>query len=71
MSRRLSRDAAPVMNRNVRALLATCYPFDAPFVVDHTAYRTAFGGHVVDWDEVIQTTLSACRSSTGAERNPL
>lgn len=61
--------AIGLMNRNVRELLATYYQFDAPFVVDHTAFQTAFGGHITDWDEVIQTTLSSYRSSTDTERN--
>jgi hypothetical protein len=56
-------------NRNVRELLATYYQFDAPFVVDHSAFRAAIGGHITDWDDAIQATLNSYRSSTGTERN--
>jgi nucleoside-diphosphate-sugar epimerase len=57
-----------LFNSNVRELLATYYQFDAPFVVDHTAFQTAYGGHITEWDELIQTTLDSYRSTPGAER---
>jgi nucleoside-diphosphate-sugar epimerase len=57
-----------LVNRDVRELLATYYQFDSPFVVDHTAFQAAFGGHITAWDEIIRTTLDSYRSSTRTER---
>ena len=50
-----------LFNRDVRELLSTYYQFDAPFVADHSAFTTAFGGHVTDWDEIIHTTIASYR----------
>lgn len=49
-------------NPNVRELLHTYYQFDAPFVVDDSAFRQTFGGHVTDWDDIIATTLGSYAS---------
>ena len=38
--------AVGLMSRDVRELLATYYQFDAPFIVDDTAFIAAFGGDV-------------------------
>jgi nucleoside-diphosphate-sugar epimerase len=53
--------AIGLFNRDVRELLATYYQFDAPFIADHSAFTTAFGGHITEWDEVIHTTLVSHR----------
>lgn len=37
--------------------------FNAPFVVDNTAFRTAIGGHVTDWDDAISTTIAWHRTN--------
>ena len=57
-------DAAVVglFNRNVRELLHTYYQFDAPFVVDDSAFRHAFGGHITDWHEIVATTVDWYRA---------
>ncbi|MET0144215.1 MAG: NAD-dependent epimerase/dehydratase family protein [Ilumatobacteraceae bacterium] len=48
-----------LFNRDVRELLSTYYQFDAPFISDHSAFTTAFGGHVTAWDDIVQTTLAS------------
>jgi nucleoside-diphosphate-sugar epimerase len=59
--------AIGLFNRDVRELLATFYQFDAPFVADHGAFSTAFGGHVTGWDEIIHTTLASYRRARPAQ----
>jgi nucleoside-diphosphate-sugar epimerase len=54
--------ALGLTNRNVRELLHTYYQFDAPFVVDDRAFRTAFGGVTTGWDEIVATTLDYYRT---------
>jgi hypothetical protein len=54
--------ALGLTNRNVRELLATYYQFDAPFIVDDTGFRAAFGGDTTPWDEIIDTTLAYYRT---------
>ena len=53
--------AIGLFNRDVRELLATYYQFDAPFIADHSAFTTAFGGHITDWNEIIHNTLASYR----------
>jgi nucleoside-diphosphate-sugar epimerase len=55
--------ALGLFNRNVRELLHTYYQFDAPFVVDDSAFRATFGGVITGWDEIIDTTLAYYRRS--------
>ena len=52
-----------LFNRDVRELLSTYYQFDAPFVADHSAFTSAFGGHVTGWDEIIHTTIASYRQT--------
>ncbi len=54
--------AIGLMSRDVRELLATYYQFDAPFIVDSSAFTAAFGGDVTDWDEIVEQTLSYYRT---------
>jgi nucleoside-diphosphate-sugar epimerase len=54
--------ALGLFNRNVRELLHTYYQFDAPFVVDDTAFRDAFGGHTTSWADVIDVTVGWYRN---------
>ena len=49
--------ALGVFNRDVRELLHTYYQFNAPFVVDDSAFRDAFGGHTTHWDDIIASTI--------------
>ena len=56
--------ALGLFNRNVRELQHTYYQFDAPFVVDDSAFRTAFGGHTTTWDEIVANTLDWYRTDT-------
>jgi len=49
------------VNRDVHELLSTYYQFDAPFIADHTAFTTAYGGHITDWNEIIHTTIESYR----------
>jgi hypothetical protein len=51
-----------LFNRNVRELRHTYYQFAAPFVVDDSAFRDAFGGHITGWDEIVTTTLAWYRA---------
>ncbi|HMJ74512.1 MAG TPA: NAD-dependent epimerase/dehydratase family protein [Iamia sp.] len=54
--------ALGLFNRNVRELLHTYYQFDAPFVVDDSAFRNAFGGRTTSWDEIVATTVDWYRT---------
>ena len=54
--------ALGLFNRNVRELLHTYYQFDAPFVVDDSAFRNAFGGHTTGWDEIVTSTVDWYRN---------
>jgi len=54
--------ALGLFNRNVRELLHTYYQFDAPFVVDDSAFREAFGGHTTCWDEIVTNTVDWYRT---------
>jgi nucleoside-diphosphate-sugar epimerase len=51
-----------LFNRDVRELLATYYQFDAPFVVDDTAFTKTFGGAVTGWDDIVDATLAYYRN---------
>jgi hypothetical protein len=37
--------------------LHTYYQFAAPFVVDDSAFRHAFGGHTTQWGDIVASTL--------------
>jgi nucleoside-diphosphate-sugar epimerase len=54
--------ALGIFNRSIRELLHTYYQFDAPFVVDDSAFRAAFGGHTTNWDEIVATTVDWYRT---------
>jgi nucleoside-diphosphate-sugar epimerase len=56
--------ALGLFNRNIRELLHTYYQFDAPFVVDDSAFRAAFGGRVTSWDDIVATTVDWYRTRT-------
>ena len=60
--------AVGLMSRDVRELLATYYQFDAPFVVDFSAFTTALGGAVTNWDEIVERTLSFYRTKESRTR---
>jgi nucleoside-diphosphate-sugar epimerase len=51
-----------LFNRNVRELLHTYYQFNAPFIVDDSAFRHAFGGHTTNWDDIVASTLDWYRA---------
>ena len=55
-----------LFNRDVHELLSTYYQFDAPFIADHTAFTSAFGGHITDWNEIIHTTVASYRDPAPA-----
>jgi nucleoside-diphosphate-sugar epimerase len=57
--------AVGLVSADVRELLVTYYQFDAPFIVDDTAFTAAFGGTVTEWDDIIETTLAAYRTDLG------
>jgi len=59
--------AIGLVNRDVRELLSTYYQFDAPFIADHTAFTSAFGGHITDWNEIIHTTIESYRHPAPAQ----
>ena len=54
--------ALGLFNRNVRELLHTYYQFAAPFVVDDSAFRHAFGGHTTHWDDIVASTVDWYRA---------
>jgi hypothetical protein len=54
--------ALGLFNRNVRELLHTYYQFDAPFVVDDSAFRDAFGGHTTPWADIVARTVDWYRA---------
>ena len=54
--------ALGLFNRNVRELLHTYYQFAAPFVVDDSAFRHAFGGHTTDWGDIVASTVEWYRA---------
>jgi hypothetical protein len=56
--------AVGMFSPDVRELLATYYQFEAPFIVDATAFTATFGGDVTGWDEIIDETVAFYR--TGA-----
>jgi nucleoside-diphosphate-sugar epimerase len=62
MTRPLLR-ALGLFNRNIRELRHTYYQFDAPFVVDDTAFRNAFGGHTTSWVDIVASTIDWYRSN--------
>jgi nucleoside-diphosphate-sugar epimerase len=62
--RRPALRAVGLFDRNVRELLHTYYQFDAPFVVDDSAFRRRFGGHVTDWSDVVARTTDWFRATT-------
>jgi len=59
-----------LLNRNVRELVHTYYQFDAPFVVDDSAFREAFGGHTTSWSDIIASTIDWYRGHTATPRRP-
>jgi nucleoside-diphosphate-sugar epimerase len=59
-----------LFNRNVRELLHTYYQFDAPFVVDDSVFRKAFGGHTTSWDEIVTSTVDWYRNHTVNNTQP-
>jgi nucleoside-diphosphate-sugar epimerase len=54
--------ALGLFNRDVRELLHTYYQFAAPFVVDDSAFRHAFGGHTTQWGDIVASTLDWYRA---------
>jgi nucleoside-diphosphate-sugar epimerase len=54
--------ALGLFNRDVRELLHTYYQFEAPFVVDHSAFRGAFGDHTTHWYDIIANTVDWYRT---------
>jgi hypothetical protein len=54
--------ALGLFNRNVRELLHTYYQFAAPFVVDDSAFRHAFGGHMTHWGDIVASTVAWYRA---------
>jgi nucleoside-diphosphate-sugar epimerase len=63
--------ALGLFNRDVRELLHTYYQFDAPFVVDDSAFRDAFGGHTTNWDDIVTSTIDWYRAhATTPEFSP-
>ena len=63
--------AIGLFSRDVRELLSTYYQFDAPFVSDHSAFTSAFGGHITDWGDIVRTTLASSRDAAAAPRADL
>jgi nucleoside-diphosphate-sugar epimerase len=59
-----------LFNRNVRELLHTYYQFDAPFIVDHSAFRDAFGGHTTTWADIVANTIGWYRANDTAVVRP-
>jgi len=62
--------AVGLFNRNIRELLHIYYQFDAPFVVDDSAFRHAFGGHTTDWTDIVTTTVDSYRVQTTTPQVP-
>jgi nucleoside-diphosphate-sugar epimerase len=63
--------ALGLFNRDVRELLHTYYQFDAPFVVDDSAFRDAFGGHTTSWGDIVTRTVDWYRThATTPKRSP-
>jgi nucleoside-diphosphate-sugar epimerase len=54
--------ALGLFNRNIRELRHTYYQFAAPFVVDDSAFRHAFGGHTSSWDDIVTSTVDWYRT---------
>jgi nucleoside-diphosphate-sugar epimerase len=55
-----------LVNRNVRELLHTYYQFDAPFIVDDSAFRHAFGGDTTKWTDIVTRTVDWYRAHAAA-----
>ena len=60
--------ALGLFNRNVGELLHTYYQFNAPFIVDDTAFRHAFGGHTTHWDDIVASTVDWYRGDASKSR---
>ena len=54
--------ALGLINRNARELPHTYYQVAAPFVVDDSAFRDAFGGHTTSWDDIVRSTVGWYRT---------
>jgi nucleoside-diphosphate-sugar epimerase len=54
--------ALGLFNRNIRELLHTYYQFKAPFIVDDSAFRKAFGGSTTGWDDIVTSTVDWYRT---------
>ena len=54
--------ALGLFNRNIRELRHTYYQFAAPFVVDDSAFRDAFGGHTTPWPDIVASTVDWYRA---------
>jgi nucleoside-diphosphate-sugar epimerase len=63
--------AVGLFNRNVRELLHTYYQFDAPFVVDDSAFRHEFGGHTTAWSGIVATAADWYRAHSTTAPPPL
>ena len=63
--------ALGLFNRNVRELLHTYYQFDAPFVVDDSAFRHAFGGQTTRWDDIVTRTVDWWRTHADNQTQPI
>lgn len=53
-----------LFNRNVHELLHTYYQFNAPHVVDDSAFRDAIGGQITSWAEIVTTTVDRYRTNS-------
>jgi nucleoside-diphosphate-sugar epimerase len=59
--------AIGLVNRDVHELLSTYYQFDAPFIADHSAFTSAFGGHITGWNDILHTTIESYRHPAPAQ----
>ncbi len=62
--------ALGLFNRNVRELLHTYYQFAAPFVVDDSAFRHAFGGQTTHWADIVASTVEWYRAHAAQPELP-
>ena len=60
----------PRVNPAMREYLHTLYQFSERWVVDDTAFRTAFGAHATPLDDALAATTAWYRDAKPANRAP-
>ena len=60
---RMTMRVAGLFVPGARETVEMMYEFEAPFVVDHSAYTAAFGGEATGWTEALERTIAWTRGA--------